>query len=111
MRHIIELCAVAELPTLITVLILGINGQHSRYLAVTCDQVFSGRDREVWLLHDQAVFLYPPVCAVEFPLCWSDPTTSLQSLVAVQFHSPRPRVQTPQTPRLRKAAGGRAWIS
>src|SRR5579864_1460374 len=105
MCYVIELCVIAKLPALITLVVLGVNGEHSPYLAITCDQVFSRRDREVWLLHDEAVFFHPPVCAVEFPLCWGDTTCSLQSLIPVQPHSPRARIETPQAPRLCTRAG------
>ncbi len=109
--HVVERRAFIELPAPITILVGGMNGQHSRHLAVTRDQVFAGRERKGRLLHDQAVFLQPPVRAVEFPARRGDATCILQRFIAVQLDAPRTRVQRPQTPRLRAAPGGRTWIT
>ena len=68
MRDLVESRAIGELPPLIAVLVLSLNCQHRRHLAVARDEVFPGRQRKVRLLHDQAVFLQPPVRSVEFPL-------------------------------------------
>src|SRR5688572_32902249 len=92
--------AVAELPALIPIPVLRMNGQHRRRLTVTSDEVFSRSEREGRLLHQQAVLLDPPVCAVELPLRRSDATDGLQSLVAAQRNATRARIQAPQPPRL-----------
>src|SRR5262249_40414891 len=84
---------------------------HRRHLAVTRDHVFAGRKRKGRLLHDQAVFLQPPVRAVEFPARRGDATGILQPFVAVQLDAPWTRVQRPQTPRLCAVPGGRTWIA
>ena len=68
MGDIVEGRAVGEFPPLIAVLVLGLNCQHGRHLAVARDEVFPRRQRKGRLLHDQAVFLQPPVRSVEFPL-------------------------------------------
>ncbi len=110
-RHIIKRRAIVKLPVLSTILVCGMNGQHAHHLAVTCDDVFAGGDREIWRLHDQAVFFQPPICAVEFPLCRGDSTRGLQLLIVDQPHPPRTRVKTPQTPQLCATPGGRTRIT
>src|SRR4029077_11177509 len=59
----------------------------------------------------QAVFLQPPVRAVEFPARRGNATCILQPFVAVQLDAPRTRVQRPPTPRWRAVPGGRTWIA
>src|SRR5579863_3870030 len=61
MGDIVEGRAVGEYPALIAVLVLGLNWQHGRHLAVARDDVSPRRQRKGGLLHDQAVFLKPPV--------------------------------------------------
>lgn len=111
MRHVIERRALIELPAPVAISVGGMNGQHRRHVAGARDQVFAGRERKGRLLHDQAVFLQPPVRIVEFPSRRGDATGILQPLIAVQLDAPRTRVQRPQTPRLRAALGGRTWIA
>src|SRR4026208_1776852 len=107
-RHVVECRAFVELPAAPAIPLGGMNGQHSRHLAAARDQVFAGRERKGRLLHDQAVFLQPPVRAIEFPARGGD-TCLLQPCKAVQLDASRTRVQRPQTPRLCAAPEGRAW--
>ena len=95
LHHVVEIRAVVELPTPVTVLVSGMNGQHARDLAVTCDYVFAGGEWEVWRLHNQAVFFQPPVGTVKFPLCRSYPACGYQFLIAAQPHSARARIYRP----------------
>ncbi len=96
-RHIIEIRAVFEFPTRTPILVHRMNGQHCHHLAVARDYIFASRDREIRVLHNQAVLLQPPVGAVESPECRSDSTRSLQLLIVVEPHSPWARIYTPQT--------------
>ena len=78
MRHIMERGAVIELPMLHTVIASGMDGENGRHLAAARDDVSAGRNRELRLLHDQAMLLQPPIRAVKLPLCRRDSTVSLQ---------------------------------
>src|SRR5262245_37877598 len=109
--HVVERRAFIELPAPVAIPVGGMNGQHSRHIAGARDQILAGREWKGRLLHDQAVFLQPPVPAVEFPPCRGDATGILQPFIAVQLDTPRTRVQRPQTPRLRATPGGRTWIA
>ena len=97
MGDIVEGRAVGEFPPLIAVLVLGLNCQHGRHLAVARDEVFPRGQRKGRLLHDQAVFLQPPVRGVEFPLCRRN-AGRLQFGVAVQLATARARVLAPEAP-------------
>src|SRR5581483_1634844 len=106
MGDIVEGRAVGEFPPLVAVLVLGVNGQHGRHVAVARDEVFPRSQRKGRLLHDQAVFLQPPVLRVEFPLCRRYAAVRLQLRVMVQLASARAWVLVPETPGLRAVAGG-----
>src|SRR5882724_9662036 len=103
--------AVVEFPMLDAVIAFGMNCQNGRYLAAARDNVSARRNRELRLLHDQAMLFQPPVRAVEFPPCRRDTTFSLQGLVAAEPYAPRTRILGPQTPRFRSGPGGRAGIT
>src|SRR5882724_7857601 len=103
--------AVVELPMLDTVIAFGMHRQNGCYLAAARDNVSARRNRELRLLHDQAMLLQPPVRTVEFPLRRRDTAFSLQCLVAAEPYAPRARILGPQTPRFRPGPGGRAGIT
>jgi len=56
-----ECGAFVEFPMLDTVIAFGMNSQNGCYLAAARDDVSARRNWELWLLHDQAMLLQPPV--------------------------------------------------
>mmetsp|Transcript_141191 Transcript_141191/g.393483 ORF Transcript_141191/g.393483 Transcript_141191/m.393483 type:complete len:233 (+) Transcript_141191:47-745(+) len=110
-RHVSQRRTAPKLPMLLAARTRWVDCQQSCHGAASRDHVLALRERDVRLLHYEAMLLQPPVLAVEHPLCWGQSSRRLQLPKVTHLHAPGSRVLTPESPGLRVAARHRARIT
>src|SRR4051812_38142455 len=100
-----------DLPAPVAVLVGRMDGEHRRRLTPAGHYVLARRQRKYRLLHDLAVFLEPPIRAVELPASWRYAACFVQALVVTQVDTARAGIDRPQSPGLSATTGGRTRIA